>query len=106
MPEWIVILALKILSVLAVTVNIFCLIIVIKTKNALNKPSTIFIITLLSTHLLQGVLTLPLYVAKRTTPRSSPTYRYVCDGFRFTYIITFYTTCLTMLIISIDRLLA
>ena len=98
-----------VLSILATTaflvliLNLFCISIVLRNKQLRQKPSTVLIANLLSMHVIQAVATMPFYALKRLPETNS---RFVCTGFRFFYLLTFYLACFCVLLISLDRLLA
>ena len=97
---------LLILSVVSVLLNGSCMLIISRSNSLLKKPSTYLIINLLVMQLLQGVFVLPLYAAKKFQFENLDLRIFVCDTFRFTYMLTYYGTCLGVLFISIDRFLA
>nr|QBL02582.1 biogenic amine-like GPCR [Tripedalia cystophora] len=86
-------------------INAACLVVIIVSP-ALKKPSIIFVGNLLMTHLIQGILVIPSYVAKRWEVGNSSEKSAICDVFRFTYMITNYGSCLNLLLIAVDRVLA
>ena len=56
--------------------------------------------------MIQGLLVIPFYAAKKAGTSNPTSKTIICDGFRFTYMITFYGSCVNVLLITIDRLLA
>ena len=94
------------LSVLTTCINSLCIYIIIKSKLLLKRPSTYLILNLLTVHLLQGLIVFPLYVGKKFKVENFRWAQMFCDGFRFTYMVTFYAAILGVLLIAIDRLLA
>ena len=61
---------------------------------------------LLFAHLLQGIVVVPSYVVKRLELSDKTIYSFVCDTFRFSYLVTNYLSCLSLLLISGDRMFA
>lgn len=88
---------------LVLILNLFCISIVLRNTQLRQKPSTVLIANLLSMHVIQAVATMPFYALKRLPETNS---RFVCTGFRFFYLLTFYLACFCVLLISLDRLLA
>ncbi|XP_066919163.1 alpha-1A adrenergic receptor-like [Clytia hemisphaerica] len=86
-------------SILVAFLNLFCLTIMIYTKR-LHKATHMAISSLLVAHFLQGILVIPSYAVKRA--KISTDHR-ICDVFRFTYFLTNYASCLSLLVISLDR---
>lgn len=94
----------SIMSVVIVAINSLCVYVILKSPLLRGKTASLLIVSLLCCHLLQGLLAIPFYTAKKS--RLSKTTSVICDGFRFSYMVTFYGTCINVLLISIDRLLA
>ena len=92
-------------SIVVLLLNVTCLILIQK-NNRLKGPSKVPIINLLLGHLTQGAIVMPAYILKRGTSTSSTTAGPVCDVFRFSYMITNYLVCLSLLIITLDRMFA
>ena len=90
-------------AVLVLILNLFCITIVLRNTKLRQKPSTVLIANLLSMHVIQAVATMPFYALKRLPETNS---RFVCSGFRFFYLLTFYLACFCVLLISLDRFLA
>jgi len=86
-------------SVLVTVLNLFCITIILYTKR-LHKAAHMAITSLLVAHALQGLLVIPSYAIKRA--KITRDHR-VCDSFRFTYFLTNYGSCLSLLVISLDR---
>ena len=74
-------------AVLVLILNLFCVMIVFRNRKLRRKPSSILIANLLTMHLLQALATMPFYALKRLPETNS---RFVCSGFRFFYLFTFY----------------
>ena len=103
-----VVCSLLLLSVLAIILNTLCIYIIQKSARLNSKPSSILIINLLSVHLLQGIFVFPLYVGKKLGNKI-PSFllsKLFANGYRFTYIVSFYGACLGILSIALDRFLA
>lgn len=94
------------LAPVVVAVNVLSLIIIFSCKKIRNKPPALFIINLIMTHLMQGVIVMPTYAIIKSKNYPINWYPYICDIFRFTYMMTFYGTCINVLLVSSDRLLA
>lgn len=101
MEELTAVIILSITSIIVVPLNALCLLVIGCSKYLRTKTISIITSGLLSMHLLQGVFVMPFYALKRKYES-----KLYCVIFRFTYMITFYGTCMLVLIISIDRLLA
>lgn len=94
-----VIIILSILTVFVAVINIYCIIVILYSKR-LHKGSHLAICSLLLAHALQGVLVIPLYAIRRAKITNDPS---LCTMFRFTYLFTNYASCISLLIISLDR---
>ena len=94
------------LSAIIIALNSVCLFIIVKTPILRNRASSYPVASLLFTHLLQGIFVTPMYAAKRWNIEDITIKGITCDLFRFSYMITNYASCLTLVVISIDRLLA
>ena len=105
MNEKLMVMVLSILSAAAAFINILFIFIICKSRKLRAKSSTVFIVNLLVTHLIQALLVIPFFIMKRQAIDLEKK-KIVCDGFRFSFALTFYGMCLHVLIISIDRLLA
>ena len=97
-----IIVILIITALLVTFVNLFCITVICYTKR-LHKAAHLAISSLLLAHLLQGLLVIPSYAVKRS---KITTDHIVCDLFRFTYFLTNYASCLTLVLISLDRCLS
>uniref|UniRef100_A0A7M5XJ12 G-protein coupled receptors family 1 profile domain-containing protein n=1 Tax=Clytia hemisphaerica TaxID=252671 RepID=A0A7M5XJ12_9CNID len=98
-----VVVILSITAVLVFILNVFCVSIIVRNQQLRSKPSSILTANLLSMHILQAVATMPFYALKRLPETNS---NFVCSGFRFFYILTFYIACFCVSLISLDRFLA
>lgn len=98
--------SLLILSLLSFVLNTFCIYIIRQTKSFRSKPSSLLLLNLLSTHLLQAVFVFPLYAAKKMKVKDFYWARIISNGFLFTYLLSFYSVCFGVLNISLDRFLA
>ena len=72
----------------------------------MKRPSTLLILNLLVVHLFQGFVVFPFYAAKKTDITSYRARQIVCDGFRFTYMTSFYAAIMAVFLITLDRLIA
>lgn len=97
---------LGILSVMTVALNSFCLHVIRTSKHLLKKSSTFLIINLLVFQLFQGLVVIPFYIAKQFHHLPDVWKKAICNGFRFSYMVAFYGTCLGVLLTTIDRFLA
>ena len=93
---------LAVTAVLVTLINLFCITIIAYTKR-LHKAAHLGISSLLLAHLVQGILVIPSYAVKRSRISNS---HHVCDIFRFTYFLTNYASCLSLVLISLDRCLS
>ena len=94
-----------ILILLAITVfscNLFCILNIAFSKH-LRRASHIAICSLLFAHLIQGLFVIPSYAMKRAKFGYEPV---ICDVFRFSYLLTNYGACISLLIVTLDRLVA
>lgn len=95
-----------ILSIVVVIVNGACIYVIMAKKRLRKKPPMIFILNLLCTHLLQGLLVLPSYAVKKWKNYPKYLYPFVCSTWRLSYMLTFYGTCINVLLVAIDRFIA
>ena len=98
--------SLCLLSVVAITVNATCLVVMRTSTKLSERPSTCFIINLLVVDLLQGVLVFPLYAIRKQDTKSRFWEGVICNCFRFLYMLTFYMSILCVLLIALDRYIA
>ena len=84
-------------------VNILCIVVIANSKKLRRKPPTVFIGNLIGTHMIQGICVLPLYTIRVS---SDSEHVFICDGFWFTYMLTFYSATLSVFLLSVDRFLA
>lgn len=98
---------LAVLSVTTIALNSFCIIVLRRSKSLSRKPSTVFIINLIVLQIIQGAIVIPLYIVKKANFNVDNIWRRrICNGFRLSYTITFFGTCLGVLLTSTDRFLA
>ena len=97
--------ALIVLSLVIILLNSGCLVVLLSSKKRL-RVSSLFLATLLTIHIIQGIVVIPLYTAKRWKLDNITAKVAVCDAFRFSYLLTNYLSCITILLISIDRFFA
>lgn len=95
-----------ILSIIAMVTNGACIYIISKAKELSSNPSSYLIQNLLIVHFLQGLLAFPLYAAKKHGTESIFWKQMICDGFRVTYMMTFYLAVFSVFLITIDRFVA
>lgn len=101
---WVTVL-LSISSLTLTVLNSVCLYFIATTRS-LHQPSTLAIANLLGCHLIQGLVVVPSYIVKRLEIKDRNISGPVCDTFRASYLTTNYISCLTILLISLDRMLA
>ena len=101
-----VVFSLLFLAVVAIALNSLCIHIIWTSKSLNSKPSSLFLLNLLSIHLIQGLFVFPLYAGKKLKPEDCFWLRFVNNGFRLTYMLTFYGTSIGVLLIAADRFLA
>ena len=94
------------LAIITILINAVCICIISKSKPLLQRPSTYFILNLLTVHLIQGLVVFPFYAAKKSNIESLQWGQVICDGFRFSYMLTFYSAIYGVLLIGLDRVLA
>ena len=89
-----------IISAIFVTIiNIYCVTILIRSKK-IRSPPHMTICGLLLGHALQGMFVIPCYAAKKSGIYKNTI---VCEIFLFSYLLTNYWCCLSVLVITIDR---
>lgn len=98
---------LVIASVVITIINSMCIYVIFHSQKLTKKPPTILISNLILTHMIQGILVIPTYALRKSKVFSNHFAEdIVCDTFRFTYMLTFYSATLNVLLLSTDRLLA
>jgi len=93
------VLTLSILSALIFGLNIYCIIPILRSPK-LRRPSHIAICSLLYAHITQALFVIPTYAIKKAGTVES---KLVCDIFRLSYLFTNYVACLSLLLITLDR---
>ena len=96
------------LSLLTTSLNAMCIRLILKSRQMLKRNSSVLILNLLFIHLFQGLVVFPFYAAKKSdnTVMSPWLQRVVCDGFRFTYMTSFYASVMAVFSVTLDRFLA
>ena len=96
------------LSLLTTSLNAMCIRLILKSRQMMKRNSSVLILNLLFIHLFQGVIAFPFYAAKKSdnTVMSPWLQRVVCDGFRFTYMTSFYASVMAVFLVTADRFLA
>ena len=95
------------LAIFTILINGTCIYTIVKKKTLRKQPTSYFKLNLLFICLFQGILVFPLYTGKKLVSKDHTSqYHIYCDGFRFTYMTTFYGGVFAVLLISIDRLTA
>ena len=97
--------ALLILSLAIILLNSGCLFMLLSSEKR-RRISSLLLASLLIIHIIQGVVVIPLYTAKRWKISNKTAKVAVCDSFRFSYLLTNYISCITILLISLDRFCA
>ena len=95
-----------ILSILTIIGNSTCIFVINRTKELSRTPSSYLIRNLLIVHFLQGLIVFPLYAAKKHGVESLLWHQMICDGFRLTFMITFYMAVFSVFLIAMDRFIA
>ena len=90
------------LSIIVFLCNLFCILNIIFSKH-LRRASHVAVCSLLFAHLIQGLVAIPSYAMKRAEIGHE---RVVCDTFRFSYLLTNYAACISLLLVTLDRLVA
>ncbi len=103
--NWEIIIPLAILSIVVIFFNSLGIYVIIKTPT-LRHHSILAIANLLLVHLIQGTIVIPFYIVKRLNIKDASISGPACSLFRFSYMITNYVACITLLLISVDRLCA
>ena len=97
----------SVMSAIIIIINAGCIFIINWSPVLRRKTASIFVYSILTLHLLQGSFVIPFYAAKKTPGVDSVVMRkFICDGFRLSYMVTFYGACVNVLLIGGDRLLA
>ena len=101
-----VVCSLVILSIISIVLNSFCIYIIKTNTKFHEKPSSVFVMNLLITHLFQSIFVFPLYAGKKLKVDNFYMAQFFSNGFRLTYILSFYAVCMCVLNIAVDRFLA
>ena len=97
-----IVIILILLAIIVFSCNLFCILNIAFSKH-LRRASHIAICSLLFAHLIQGLFVIPSYAMKRAKFGYE---RVICDVFRFSYLLTNYAACISLLIVTLDRLVA
>ena len=97
-----IVIILILLSIIVFFCNLFCILIIIFSKH-LRRASHVAICSLLFAHLIQGLVVIPSYAMKRAEIGHE---RVICDTFRFSHLLTNYAACISLLLVTLDRLVA
>ena len=97
-----IVIILILLSIIVFSCNLFCVLNIAFSKH-LKRASHIAICSLLFAHLIQGLVVIPSYAMKRAKFGDQ---RVICDVFRFSYLFTNYAACISLLLVTVDRLVA
>ena len=103
----VMVIVMSVMSVIIIVINAGCIYIINWSSILRRKTASIFVYSILTLHMLQGFFVIPFYAAKKSPVEKSVVSRkFICDGFRLSYMITFYGACVNVLLIGGDRLLA
>lgn len=94
------------LSLMGIVLNAMCIYILRTSRTLKSKASSLLILNLLVLHLGQSIFVFPFYALKKMKFSNFTFIKFVANGWRLTYIISFYGTVLCVLYISFDRFLA
>lgn len=97
---------LSISCIIITIINTSCIYVIYKSNKLRRKAPTILIGNLIGTHMIQGICVLPLYIARTANVADDNVQPYVCAGFWFTYMLTFYGATISVFLLSLDRVLA
>nr|XP_047146666.1 dopamine receptor 4-like [Hydra vulgaris] len=92
---------LVVLSICIVIINGACIYVISTSKRLLQNPSIILILNIILIHFFQGIIVMPLYSIELFNGHGL-----VCGAYRFTSMLAFYGSCLSVFLLSLDRLLA
>ena len=98
--------SLFLLSFIGIIINSLCIYIVKVSQSLKAKASSLLILNLLALHLCQSLLVFPLYALKKLKFSNFTFTKFVANGWRFSYMLSFYGTVFSVLFISLDRFLA
>lgn len=98
--------SLIVLSLAAIGLNVLSIYIITTVRALWKRSSNLLLLNLLVVHLFQGIFVFPLYAGKKFKGLDFEVAQFFANGFRFTYMLTFYGTCLGILCIALDRFLA
>ncbi|XP_066924189.1 G protein-coupled receptor 161-like [Clytia hemisphaerica] len=96
---------LVVLAVIATFLNSLSIYIIVTTRHLWKRNSSLLLMNLLVVHLFQGVFVFPFYAGKKVKQDFLPA-QIFGNGFRLSYMLSFYGACLGILLIAIDRFLA
>ena len=97
---------LSLLSVWVTAVCLICIAVYVFTKKLSRKPSSVFVVNLLVTQLLQGLVVIPAYAIRMSNVFPEGYYYSLsCDVWRLGYMLVFYGTCINVMLVAIDRLI-
>ena len=96
----------SVLAAIIIVINLFSLVVLFWSKKLLSKPQVILLINLIATHLIQGSVVMPIYALRKSKNYPVSMYPVVCDTWRLSYMLTFYGTCINVLLIALDRFVA
>ena len=95
-----------ILSFIGIILNGSCICILRTSKSLKTRGSSLLILNLLFLHLVQSVVVLPFWALHKMKISNFVYAKYIANAWRFTYILSFYGTTISVFLISVDRFLA
>ena len=98
--------SLFLLSFIGIIINSLCIYIVRVSQSLKAKASSLLILNLLVLHLCQSIFVFPFYALKKLKFSNLSFTKFVANGWRFSYMLSFYGTVFSVLFISLDRVLA
>ena len=98
--------SLFLLSFIGIIINSLCIYIVRVSQSLKAKASSLLILNLLALHLCQSILVFPFYALKKLKFSNLTFTKFIANGWRFSYMLSFYGTVFSVLFISLDRFLA
>ena len=96
----------SILSFIGMILNGSCICILRTSKSLKTRGSSLLILNLLFLHLGQSVVVLPFWALHKMEISNFIYAKYIANAWRFTYILSFYGTTISVFLISLDRFLA
>lgn len=89
------------ISISLIVVNIFAIKLILRVRDV-RKPTRLVLMSLLTAHLLQGLVVAPTFAVERTSLHRA---KGLCEIFQFSFSFTNYICTLSVLIITVERYL-